>query len=44
MGRLDGRVDDAAVWGKTIALFLASEESRMIGGAAIPADGGSSAY
>jgi len=28
----------------TIALFLASEESRMITGAAIPADGGRSAY
>jgi NAD(P)-dependent dehydrogenase (short-subunit alcohol dehydrogenase family) len=27
-----------------IALFLASEESRMITGAAIPADGGRSAY
>jgi NAD(P)-dependent dehydrogenase (short-subunit alcohol dehydrogenase family) len=44
MGRLDGTVDVAAAWGKTIALFLASEESRMIAGAAIPADGGSSAY
>ncbi len=28
----------------TIALFLASDESRMITGAAIPADGGRSAY
>ena len=27
-----------------IALFLACEESRMITGAAIPADGGRSAY
>ena len=27
-----------------IALFLASEESRMITGASIPADGGRSAY
>ena len=27
-----------------IALFLASDESRMITGAAIPADGGRSAY
>ena len=44
MGRLGGRVDVAAVWGKTIALFLASGESRMITGAAIPANGGRSAY
>jgi len=44
MGRLDGTVGVAAAWGKTIALFLASEESRMIAGAAIPADGGSAAY
>jgi len=44
MGRLGGRLDVAAVWGKTIALFLASEESRMITGAAIPANGGRSAY
>jgi len=27
-----------------IALFLASDKSRMITGAAIPADGGNSAY
>jgi NAD(P)-dependent dehydrogenase (short-subunit alcohol dehydrogenase family) len=27
-----------------IAVFLASEESRMITGASIPADGGRSAY
>jgi NAD(P)-dependent dehydrogenase (short-subunit alcohol dehydrogenase family) len=27
-----------------IAVFLASDESRMITGAAIPADGGRSAY
>ena len=35
-----GEPDDIA----NIALFLASEESRMITGAAIPADGGRSAY
>jgi NAD(P)-dependent dehydrogenase (short-subunit alcohol dehydrogenase family) len=35
-----GRPEDIAA----IALFLASEESRMITGAAIPADGGRSAY
>lgn len=35
-----GRPEDIA----TIALFLASDESRMITGAAIPADGGRSAY
>jgi NAD(P)-dependent dehydrogenase (short-subunit alcohol dehydrogenase family) len=35
-----GRPEDIA----SIALFLASEESKMITGAAIPADGGRSAY
>jgi NAD(P)-dependent dehydrogenase (short-subunit alcohol dehydrogenase family) len=35
-----GRPEDIA----NIALFLASDESRMITGAAIPADGGRSAY
>lgn len=46
----DARVKDYPFWvGKpediaTIALFLASDESRMITGAAIPADGGRSAY
>lgn len=35
-----GRPDDIAA----IALFLASDESRMITGASIPADGGRSAY
>jgi NAD(P)-dependent dehydrogenase (short-subunit alcohol dehydrogenase family) len=35
-----GEPDDIA----HIALFLASNESRMITGAAIPADGGRSAY
>ena len=35
-----GRPEDIA----NVALFLASEESRMITGAAIPADGGRSAY
>jgi NAD(P)-dependent dehydrogenase (short-subunit alcohol dehydrogenase family) len=35
-----GKPEDIA----NIALFLASEESRMITGAAIPADGGRSAY
>lgn len=46
----DARVKDYPFWvGKpqdiaSIALFLASEESRMITGAAIPADGGRSAY
>ncbi len=35
-----GRPEDIA----SIALFLASDESRMITGAAIPADGGRSAY
>jgi NAD(P)-dependent dehydrogenase (short-subunit alcohol dehydrogenase family) len=48
--RADARVKDYPFWvGKpedvaNIALFLASEESRMITGAAIPADGGRSAY
>jgi len=46
----DARVQDYPFWvGKpediaNIALFLASDESRMITGAAIPADGGRSAY
>jgi NAD(P)-dependent dehydrogenase (short-subunit alcohol dehydrogenase family) len=46
----DERVKDYPFWvGKpediaNIALFLASEEARMITGAAIPADGGRSAY
>jgi len=46
----DARVKDYPFWVgvpadiATIALFLASEESRMITGAAIPADGGRSAY
>jgi len=46
----DERVKEYPFWvGKpqdiaNIALFLASEESRMITGAAIPADGGRSAY
>ena len=46
----DERVKEYPFWvGKpadiaSIALFLASEESRMITGAAIPADGGRSAY
>jgi NAD(P)-dependent dehydrogenase (short-subunit alcohol dehydrogenase family) len=46
----DQRVKDYPFWvGRpadiaTIALFLASDESRMITGAAIPADGGRSAY
>ena len=46
----DARVKEYPFWvGKpediaSIALFLASEESRMITGAAIPADGGRSAY
>ena len=46
----DARVKDYPFWvGKpadiaNIALFLASEESRMITGAAIAADGGRSAY
>jgi len=46
----DERVKDYPFWvGKpediaNIALFLASDESRMITGAAIPADGGRSAY
>ena len=46
----DQRVKDYPFWvGKpediaNIALFLASEEARMITGAAIPADGGRSAY
>ena len=46
----DQRVKDYPFWvGKpediaSIALFLASDESRMITGAAIPADGGRSAY
>jgi NAD(P)-dependent dehydrogenase (short-subunit alcohol dehydrogenase family) len=35
-----GEPDDIA----NIALFLASDESRMITGASIPADGGRSAY
>jgi NAD(P)-dependent dehydrogenase (short-subunit alcohol dehydrogenase family) len=48
--KADERVKDYPFWvGKpediaNIALFLASEESRMITGAAIPADGGRSAY
>jgi NAD(P)-dependent dehydrogenase (short-subunit alcohol dehydrogenase family) len=46
----DTRVKDYPFWVGTpqdianIALFLASDESRMITGAAIPADGGRSAY
>jgi NAD(P)-dependent dehydrogenase (short-subunit alcohol dehydrogenase family) len=46
----DARVKEYPFWVGTpqdvagIALFLASEESRMITGAAIPADGGRSAY
>ena len=46
----DARVKDYPFWVGTpqdiagIALFLASVESRMITGAAIPADGGRSAY
>ena len=46
----DARVKEYPFWvGKpediaNIALFLASDESRMITGAAIPADGGRSAY
>ena len=46
----DARVQEYPFWvGKpkdiaNIAVFLASEESRMITGAAIPADGGRSAY
>jgi NAD(P)-dependent dehydrogenase (short-subunit alcohol dehydrogenase family) len=46
----DARVKDYPFWVGSprdvanIALFLASEESRMITGAAIPADGGRSAY
>lgn len=46
----DARVKEYPFWvGKpgdiaNIALFLASEQSRMITGAAIPADGGRSAY
>jgi len=46
----DARVKDYPFWVGTpadiagIALFLASDESRMITGAAIPADGGRSAY
>jgi NAD(P)-dependent dehydrogenase (short-subunit alcohol dehydrogenase family) len=45
-----GRVNDYPFWiGEpidiaNIALFLASNESRMITGAVIPADGGRSAY
>lgn len=45
-----GRVKDYPFWVgppediANIALFLASDESRMITGAAIPADGGRSAY
>ena len=35
-----GEPEDVA----NIALFLASDESRMITGASIPADGGRSAY
>ena len=35
-----GKPEDVA----NIALFLASDESRMITGASIPADGGRSAY
>ncbi len=47
---VDGRVKDYPFWvGQpediaNIALFLASDESRMITGATIPADGGRSAY
>jgi len=46
----DARVKEYPFWVgapedvATIALFLASDESRMITGAAIPADGGRSAY
>ena len=46
----DVRVKEYPFWVGTpediasIALFLASDESRMITGAAIPADGGRSAY
>jgi NAD(P)-dependent dehydrogenase (short-subunit alcohol dehydrogenase family) len=46
----DARVKEYPFWVGTpadiasIALFLASDESRMITGAAIPADGGRSAY
>jgi NAD(P)-dependent dehydrogenase (short-subunit alcohol dehydrogenase family) len=46
----DARVKEYPFWVgtpadiATIALFLASKESRMITGAAIPADGGRSAY
>jgi len=46
----DARVKDYPFWVGTpqdianIALFLASDDSRMITGAAIPADGGRSAY
>ena len=46
----DARVKEYPFWVgapadiANIALFLASEESRMITGAAIPADGGRSAY
>jgi NAD(P)-dependent dehydrogenase (short-subunit alcohol dehydrogenase family) len=45
-----GRVKEYPFWVGSpediarIALFLASDESRMITGAAIPADGGRSAY
>ena len=48
--RAEERVKDYQFWlGQpvdiaNIALFLASDESRMITGAAIPADGGRSAY
>jgi NAD(P)-dependent dehydrogenase (short-subunit alcohol dehydrogenase family) len=48
--KADERVKDYPFWVGTpddianIALFLASEESRMITGAAIPAEGGRSAY
>jgi NAD(P)-dependent dehydrogenase (short-subunit alcohol dehydrogenase family) len=46
----EGRVKEYPFWvGQpeniaSIALFLASDESRMITGASIPADGGRSAY
>jgi NAD(P)-dependent dehydrogenase (short-subunit alcohol dehydrogenase family) len=45
-----GRVKEYPFWVGTpedvanVALFLASDESRLITGAAIPADGGRSAY
>ena len=39
-GRQAGQPEDIA----NVALFLASDESRMVNGAAIPAEGGFSAY